>query len=121
MKQLPRCWPAYDRDLPVPDALRLADISAWSTTPGRSNRGFLFFAFPGAKADGRQFAPPRLPGAVAVVSESPAPSGTGRSLAASGAWPQGSPLAARNFYHAPDARLGLTGSPEPMEKPPRHF
>jgi UDP-N-acetylmuramoyl-L-alanyl-D-glutamate--2,6-diaminopimelate ligase len=72
--------------------------------------GFLFFAFPGARADGRQFAADAVArGAAAVASDSEAPSDFpapwirvehGRHALA---------LAARNFYGRPDERLGLTG------------
>src|SRR5580658_803155 len=72
--------------------------------------GFLFFAFPGARADGRQFAQAALDrGAIAVVSELPSPEGFrgpwievrhGRRALA---------LAARTFYGKPDERLFLTG------------
>src|ERR1700691_3527588 len=72
--------------------------------------GFLFFAFPGARADGRQFAQQAVDqGAIAVVSELPAPEGF------RGAWievehgRQALALAARNFYGKPDERLRLTG------------
>src|SRR5579863_1738192 len=76
----------------------------------RAGEGFLFFAFPGSKTDGRRFAQDAIArGAVAVASESPAPDG---GLA--GRWiqvkhgRQALAMAARNFYHAPDERLGLT-------------
>jgi UDP-N-acetylmuramoyl-L-alanyl-D-glutamate--2,6-diaminopimelate ligase len=72
--------------------------------------GFLFFAFRGANVDGRQFARQAIEkGAIAVVSELPAPpdfkgewietSHARRALA----------LAAKQFYNAPDTRLGITG------------
>ena len=69
----------------------------------RVQPGFLFFAFPGARADGREFAQAgHRKGAVAVVSELPAPEGF------LGAWievehgRQALALAARNFYGKPD-------------------
>jgi UDP-N-acetylmuramoyl-L-alanyl-D-glutamate--2,6-diaminopimelate ligase len=72
--------------------------------------GFLFFAFPGARADGREFAQQAVDkGAVAAVSELPAPAGF------RGAWievehgRQALALAARNFYGNPAERLKLTG------------
>ena len=72
--------------------------------------GFLFFAFPGQKADGRAFATQALErGAVAVVSESPRPEGF------AGQWIQvehgrrALALAARAFYDRPDERLAITG------------
>ena len=76
----------------------------------RVQPGFLFFAFPGAKADGREFAQQALQkGAIAVVSELPPPGGF------DGAWievehgRQAMALAARNFYGNPAERLKLTG------------
>ena len=65
----------------------------------RVQPGFLFFAFPGARADGRQFAQEAIDkGAIAAVSELPAPEGF------RGAWIEvehgrhALALAARNFY-----------------------
>ena len=76
----------------------------------RVGKGFLFFAFPGSRTDGRRFAEDaRGRGAVAVASESAAPDGY------DGIWiqvehgRQALALAARNFYGRPDERLGLTG------------
>jgi UDP-N-acetylmuramoyl-L-alanyl-D-glutamate--2,6-diaminopimelate ligase len=71
---------------------------------------FLFFAFAGAKADGAQFAQSALQkGAVAVVSDRPAPAGF------EGLWlqtPHGRKalaVAAKNFYRRPDQRIAVTG------------
>ena len=76
----------------------------------RVEAGFLFFAFAGARADGRELAQSALArGAAAVASELPPPAdfhGTwievvhGRRALAQ---------ASRNFYSAPDTRLQLTG------------
>jgi UDP-N-acetylmuramoyl-L-alanyl-D-glutamate--2,6-diaminopimelate ligase len=72
--------------------------------------GNLFFAFSGAKTDGRRFAMDALArGAAAIAAELPAPEGF------SGPWirvahgRRALSLAARRFYGAPDERLGLTG------------
>src|SRR5207253_7110738 len=72
--------------------------------------GYAFFAFPGAKADGRQFAAAAMAkGAVVVVSDLEAPEGF------EGPWVRvehgrrALAIAARNFYGRPDQRLGLTG------------
>jgi UDP-N-acetylmuramoyl-L-alanyl-D-glutamate--2,6-diaminopimelate ligase len=71
--------------------------------------GFLFFAFPGSRADGRQFAEDALArGAVAVVSESECPPGPARWIRVEHGR-QALALAARNYYRKPDERLGLTG------------
>jgi UDP-N-acetylmuramoyl-L-alanyl-D-glutamate--2,6-diaminopimelate ligase len=76
----------------------------------RVQPGFLFFAFPGARADGREFAQQAIEkGAVAVVSEFAAPNGfLGRWIEVEHGR-QALALAARNFYGKPDARLKLTG------------
>jgi UDP-N-acetylmuramoyl-L-alanyl-D-glutamate--2,6-diaminopimelate ligase len=75
----------------------------------RVEKDYLFFAFAGAHVDGGRFASQaRDRGAVAVVSEASRPDGY------DGPWiqvPHGRramALAARRFYGAPDARLGLT-------------
>jgi UDP-N-acetylmuramoyl-L-alanyl-D-glutamate--2,6-diaminopimelate ligase len=80
----------------------------------RIEKGFLFFAFPGAHIDGRRFARQALDrGAVAVVSELPRPEEF------SGPWIEvehgrrALATAARNFYRKPDERLdfiGITGT-----------
>ncbi len=76
----------------------------------RVKKGGLFFAFPGARADGRSFAEQAVKaGAVAVASELPAPERF------QGEWievehgRQALALAARNFYGRPDERIGVTG------------
>jgi UDP-N-acetylmuramoyl-L-alanyl-D-glutamate--2,6-diaminopimelate ligase len=88
-----------------------ADIGGLEYDSRRVGEGFLFFAFPGSRADGRQFAEDALArGAVAVVSESGCPPGPPISR-----WiqvehgRQALALAARNYYGKPDERLGLTG------------
>jgi UDP-N-acetylmuramoyl-L-alanyl-D-glutamate--2,6-diaminopimelate ligase len=76
----------------------------------RMQQGFVFFAFPGAKADGRAFASQAAEkGAIATVSELPAPD----SL--TGPWIQVAhgrqtlAMAARTFYGKLDEKLFLTG------------
>jgi len=88
-----------------------ADIGGLEYDSRRVGEGFLFFAFPGSRADGRRFAEDALArGAVAVVSESGCPPGPRVSR-----WiqvehgRQALALAARNYYGKPDERLGLTG------------
>lgn len=72
--------------------------------------GYLFFAFSGAKADGAHFANAALSkGALAVISDRPAPGGF------SGNWiqvqhgRQALALVSKNFFDKPDERLNLTG------------
>jgi UDP-N-acetylmuramoyl-L-alanyl-D-glutamate--2,6-diaminopimelate ligase len=76
----------------------------------RVGAGFLFFACPGSRADGRQFAADAVArGAVAVASESEAPPDLRHHWIRVEHGRQALALAARNFYHRPDERLGLTG------------
>jgi UDP-N-acetylmuramoyl-L-alanyl-D-glutamate--2,6-diaminopimelate ligase len=76
----------------------------------RVEPGFLFFAFPGARADGREFARQAVEkGALAVVSELPAPDGFGGPWIQVEHGRQALALAARNFYGNPAERLKLTG------------
>jgi len=76
---------------------------------------FLFFAFPGSHADGRQFVLDAVArGAVAVASESEAP-GPGGEFLFTAPWilvehgRHALAIASRNFYHKPDERISLTG------------
>jgi UDP-N-acetylmuramoyl-L-alanyl-D-glutamate--2,6-diaminopimelate ligase len=92
------------------EQLRLAEVTGIEYDSRRVQGGNLFVAFAGAKADGRQFARSAMErGAVAVLSELDAPSDF------AGPWirvehgRRALALAARNFYGAPDARLGVTG------------
>ncbi len=77
----------------------------------RVGPGYLFFAFPGSRTDGRQFAAAAVErGAVAIAGEAEAPEERLESR-----WIQvehgrhALALAARQFYGRPDERLGLTG------------
>lgn len=97
---------------PIPPELASAAISGLEFDSRRVMPGGLFFAFPGARADGRQFAEQALAsGAVAIVSELPPP----ESSPAAAVWVEvehgrkALSLAARNYYGKPDERLGLTG------------
>src|SRR5260370_896737 len=75
----------------------------------RVEQGFLFFAFPGAKTDGRRFAQAALDrGAVAVVSDQPAPSDFASEWLEVEHGRNALALAARNFYAQPDERVALT-------------
>jgi UDP-N-acetylmuramoyl-L-alanyl-D-glutamate--2,6-diaminopimelate ligase len=76
----------------------------------RVQPGFLFFAFPGARTDGREFAQQAIEkGAVATVSELPAPDGfRGRWIEVEHGR-RALALVGRNFYRNPPERLMLTG------------
>jgi len=55
---------------PLPEGLGEADVAGLDYDSRRIAKDFLFFAFPGQKADGRRFAQDALDkGALAVVSE----------------------------------------------------
>lgn len=95
---------------PLPAALTGVEVRGIAYDSRKVEEGFLFFAFPGAKADGRVYARQALErGALAVVSELEKPADFDgpwimvahgrRALAA----------AARRFHGNPDERLRLAG------------
>ena len=95
---------------PLPPEVGCRPVSGLAYDSRKSGEGFLFFAFPGSKVDGRAFAVQALErGAVAAVSELPAPDGF------QGAWirvkhgRRALAAAAANFYRHPDERLAITG------------
>jgi UDP-N-acetylmuramoyl-L-alanyl-D-glutamate--2,6-diaminopimelate ligase len=95
----------------LPNGLGETEVRGIAYDSRQAAPGFLFFAFPGQKADGRAFAAQAMErGAVAVVSESARPEGF-----VAGAWIQvehgrrALALAARAFYGRPDERLSITG------------
>jgi len=94
----------------VPDAAARVEVRGLDYDSRRIEAGFVFFAFAGARADGREFAQKAVDrGAIATVSELPRPAGFdalwiqvehGRNALAT---------ASKRFYGAPDERLCLTG------------
>jgi UDP-N-acetylmuramoyl-L-alanyl-D-glutamate--2,6-diaminopimelate ligase len=95
----------------LPPELASAPVGGLAYDSRQSGPGFLFFAFPGAKADGRAFAQAAADrGAIAIVSELPRPEGFSGSVpwivASHGR--QALALAGRNFYSNPDEKIGLT-------------
>ncbi len=94
----------------LPAELAQGAIAGLEYDSRKVEKGSLFFAFPGSKADGRKFALNAAErGAAAVLSESAAPENFpvpwiqvehGRHALA---------IAARNFYGKPDERIALTG------------
>jgi UDP-N-acetylmuramoyl-L-alanyl-D-glutamate--2,6-diaminopimelate ligase len=95
---------------PVAPELARAPVAAIEFDSRRVSPQSLFFAFPGSKADGRQFAADALArGALAVVSESPAPPDLADRWIQVAHGRQALSLAARNFFRRPDERLALTG------------
>lgn len=95
----------------LPAEIAAAEIAGLAYDSRKVSRGYLFFAFPGAKADGREFAQSAMErGAIAVLSELPRPEG----FTAPAPWIQvehgrhALATAARNFYGHPDEKLGIT-------------
>jgi UDP-N-acetylmuramoyl-L-alanyl-D-glutamate--2,6-diaminopimelate ligase len=94
----------------VPESVAGAEIKGLAYDSRKVAPGYLFFAFPGSKTDGRQFAAQALEkGAVAVVSEASAPKDF------SGLWIRAEhgrhalATASGNFYNHPDRRLKIIG------------
>jgi UDP-N-acetylmuramoyl-L-alanyl-D-glutamate--2,6-diaminopimelate ligase len=72
--------------------------------------GYLFFAFPGARVDGREFAAQAVEkGAIAIVSELDAPAGYAVPWIRVEHGRQALALAARTFYGNLDEKIQLTG------------
>src|SRR3984957_1959599 len=94
----------------LPPALAQTRIHGLDYDSRRVAPGFLFFAFPGSRADGREFAgQASARGAIAIVSESAAPP------EASAPWIQvehgrhALAVASKNFYGGIDERIPLVG------------
>ena len=94
----------------IPDSVAAAEVSGLAYDSRKAAPGFLFFAFPGSKTDGRRFAAQAVEkGAVAVISEAPAPADF------SGHWIRAAhgrhalATASGNFYNHPDRRLKIIG------------
>src|SRR5580692_1472487 len=95
---------------PLAPQLAELDAAGLDYDSRRIEKNFLFFAFPGARADGRQFANDALArGAIAVASESDAPEDLRPRWIQVEHGRQALALAARNFYSKPDEHIGLTG------------
>jgi len=99
---------------PLAPQLAERDAAGLDYDSRRIEKDFLFFAFPGARADGRQFANDAVArGAIAVVSEAVSEADAPEDLRSR--WiqvehgRQALALAARNFYGKPDERVALTG------------
>lgn len=96
---------------PLPPDLAASPVKGLEYDSRRIRPGFLFFAFPGSRADGRNFAQDALErGALAVLSESEPPPGF------SGSWVQvehgrrALAIAARNYFQPRAALTGITGT-----------
>ena len=94
----------------LPEGLRKMEVKGLEYDSRKVEGGFLFFAFPGSRADGREFAQSAIEkGAVAVVSELAAPADFRGPWIEAEHGRQSLALASRNFYGKPDEKLGLTG------------
>jgi UDP-N-acetylmuramoyl-L-alanyl-D-glutamate--2,6-diaminopimelate ligase len=95
-------------------ALGKAEVTGIAYDSGKIQPGFIFFAFPGAKADGRSYATQAIEkGAIAVVSELPPPEGFTGEWIQVGHGRESLAQAAGRFYGHPDRRLhtiGITGT-----------
>jgi UDP-N-acetylmuramoyl-L-alanyl-D-glutamate--2,6-diaminopimelate ligase len=93
----------------LPAALSSAPVAGIAYDSRKAARDFLFFAFPGARVDGRAFAQQAIEhGAIAVVSELEPPEGFAGTWLRAQHGRRALAIAARNFYEV-DRRLCLTG------------
>ncbi|MDP9171302.1 MAG: UDP-N-acetylmuramoyl-L-alanyl-D-glutamate--2,6-diaminopimelate ligase, partial [Acidobacteriota bacterium] len=94
----------------LPPELARTEIAGLDYDSRRITGGFVFFAFPGARVDGRAFAEQAVSkGAIAVVSEMEAPAGFGTPWLQVPHGRQALSLAAATFYGHLDRKLNLTG------------
>ncbi|MGO9257342.1 MAG: UDP-N-acetylmuramoyl-L-alanyl-D-glutamate--2,6-diaminopimelate ligase [Bryobacteraceae bacterium] len=95
----------------IPPALAEVEVGGLDYDSRRVDAGFLFFAFPGARTDGRRFVRDAIArGAVAIASEfEPGEESLARLWVRVAHGRHALALASRNFYGKPDERLGLTG------------
>jgi len=99
-----------DLESRLPEDLAATPVAGIAYDSRRVQPGFLFFAFPGAKTDGRKYAADAAArGALAIVSASPPPPGFAIPWLETAHGRRTLALAARNFFGRPDERLQLTG------------
>ena len=92
------------------EAMRGLDVSGLAYDSRKVQPGYLFFAFSGARTDGAQFANAALQkGAVAVVSDRPAPGGFSDRWLQTPHGRKALAVAAKNFFGRPDERIAVTG------------
>jgi len=93
----------------LPPAFAEREVLGLAYDSRKVEPGYLFFAFSGAKTDGAQFAAAAMQkGALAVMSDRPAPGGFNGTWLHAAHGRQALAVAARNFYNKPDQRLVLT-------------
>lgn len=95
---------------PLPRSLDAVDVEGLEYDSRRVEPGFLFFAFSGARADGRQFARDAMAkGAVAIVSDMPRPDDFDAPWIEVDHGRRALSAASRTFYRNPDKRVHFTG------------
>ena len=93
-----------------PESVADAEVRGLEYDSRKVEPGYVFFAFPGARVDGREFAAQAVAkGAIAVVSELPQPEGFDRPWIRVEHGRQALALAARKFYGNLDEKIALTG------------
>ncbi len=94
----------------LPPPLAQTTVTGLDYDSRRVQAGFLFFAFPGARVDGREFARQAADkGAIAVVSQGPAPDDAPLPWISVAHGRQALALAAKTFYGRKDEKISLTG------------
>jgi UDP-N-acetylmuramoyl-L-alanyl-D-glutamate--2,6-diaminopimelate ligase len=100
----------------LPPSLAQTTVHGLDYDSRRVKPGYLFFAFPGARVDGRKFAAHATAnGAIAIVSELPTPEGGSDIPGSDTAWIQvqhgryALALASKTFYGKLDERIPLVG------------
>src|SRR5580693_4530685 len=94
----------------LPPSLAQPTIQGLDYDSRRVRPGYLFFAFPGARVDGREFAAQAAAnGAVAIVSELPAPAGVSAPWIQVEHGRRALALASKTFYGRLDEKIPLVG------------
>jgi len=94
----------------LPSAAAALQVTGLEYDSRRVEKGFVFFAFEGARVDGQRFAPQALEqGACAVVSEGPRPHDFPAPWIEVEHGRRALATASRTFYHRPDERIHFTG------------
>jgi UDP-N-acetylmuramoyl-L-alanyl-D-glutamate--2,6-diaminopimelate ligase len=94
----------------LPPPLAQTQVQGIDYDSRRVAPGFLFFAFPGSRVDGREFAAQAVTrGAMAIVSELPAPTGVSAPWLQVAHGRHALALASKTFYGKLDEKIPLTG------------
>ncbi len=94
----------------LPPSLAQTQVSGLDYDSHRIEPGYLFFAFPGSRVDGREFANQAMAkGAIAVITEMPARAGFSSPWIAVEHGRHALALASKNFYGKLDEKIPLVG------------